>query len=153
MKKTLLSLLFIIALALAACATPTLAPTATAAPKLITVETPWGRASGSENGAVYMVIRNTTAQADKLTKVSSDACKATELHETVMQAGGVMGMQPVKDGFIEIPASGSVELKPGGFHIMCMMKSAEFKAGNDVHFTLTFANAGDITIHADIKDQ
>ena len=153
MKKTLLSLLFVIALALAACATPTPAPTPTVAPKLIAIENAWGRASGGENGAVYMVIRNTTAKADKLTKVSSDECKATELHETVMQAGGVMGMQPVKGGFIEIPANGSVELKPGGLHIMCMMKSAAFKAGHDVHFVLTFANAGEITIHADIRDQ
>jgi len=155
MKKTLLYIVFIIALALTACATPTPAPTPTSAPKPIVVENAWGRPSPAvaEAGAIYMTIRNTTAKADKLTQASSEACGMVELHETVMQAGGVMGMQPVKGGVIEVPANGSVELKPGGFHIMCMMKSVEFKAGNDVHFVLTFANAGEITIHADIKDQ
>ncbi len=119
----------------------------------VAVENAWGRSSPSvaTAGAFYMMIRNAGAQADRLTGVKSAACSMAELHESYMTEQGAMGMRPVAGGSIEIPANGSVELKAGGLHIMCMNKKVDFNPGTKVSLTLTFAQAGEKSIEAEIK--
>ncbi|MFN8040609.1 MAG: copper chaperone PCu(A)C [Acidimicrobiales bacterium] len=64
--------------------------------------------------------------------------------------GGAMGMQEVSS--IEIPAGGSVQLKPGGYHIMLMELAAPLKKGETVAITLTFEKGGNQTVQAQVKD-
>jgi len=64
--------------------------------------------------------------------------------------GGAMGMQEVSS--IEIPAGGSVQLKPGGYHIMLMELAAPLKKGETVALTLTFEKGGNQTVQAQVKD-
>ena len=64
--------------------------------------------------------------------------------------GGAMTMQEVSS--IEIPAGGSVQLKPGGYHIMLMELAAPLKKGETVAITLTFEKAGTQTVQAPVKD-
>jgi copper(I)-binding protein len=132
---------------LAACA-----PTASG-PK-ISAEGLWGRTSPkvADAGAFYVIIKNTGTVADKLIGVKSDACGMAELHETVDKGGGMMEMQPIAGQAIEIPAGGTVELKPGGMHIMCMMKKADFKMGDKYPVTLVFEKSGEMKLEAEIKD-
>jgi copper(I)-binding protein len=66
---------------------------------------------------------------------------------------GSMGMRAVEGGTIEIPAGGSVELKVGGLHLMCMQKQAGFVPGDKYPLTLAFKKSGDITVNVEIKDQ
>ncbi len=121
----------------------------------ISVEGVWGRPSPAvaDAGAFYLVIKNTGSAADQLIGAKSSACGMAELHETVAGDGGMMKMQPIAGQRIEIPAGGSVELKPGGMHVMCMMKKADFKAGDKYSITLTFAQSGEKTVEAEIRDQ
>jgi periplasmic copper chaperone A len=46
-----------------------------------------------------------------------------------------------------------VEFKPGGYHIMFMDLVGTPTAGQSVDLTLTFANAGPITVKAEVRAQ
>ena len=120
----------------------------------IRVENVWGRVSPSaaSSGAFYMTIHNDGSEADKLLSASSSVCMMSELHESYMLDNGAMGMKPVESG-IEIPAGGSVELKVGGLHVMCMDKMADFKAGDKYQITLTFEKAGEVVVEAEIREE
>jgi copper(I)-binding protein len=56
-----------------------------------------------------------------------------------------MSMRPLKDGLL-IPASATVELKPGSYHIMMMGLSKRFIEGEMVKATVTFEKAGSAEI-------
>lgn len=114
----------------------------------------WGRTSpmAAANGAFYMQITNNTGQDDKLLSANAAVCGVTELHEMYMKENDVMGMRPVPDGFIAVPDGETVALSVGGLHVMCIDKQQEFKAGDMIPITLTFANAGTLEVTAEIRD-
>lgn len=118
------------------------------------IQEAWGRTSpmASQNGAFYMTIVNNTGQDEQLLGAAAEVCGATELHETYMRENDVMGMRQVPNGVIEIPAGETVELKVGGLHVMCIDKASEFNAGDEIPITLTFANGGERTVTAVIRD-
>lgn len=120
----------------------------------VTVTDPWGRTSpaAAENGAFYMMLTNNSDTDDTLLSASTDACGMVELHEMYDKGDGVMGMRPVEGGSIPVPAGSSAELKPGGLHVMCMMKQVDFEAGTEIPLTLTFENAGEMEVTAEIRD-
>jgi copper(I)-binding protein len=144
-RKALLTLL-VAATALAACAP--------AGPN-ISVENVRGRASPmmANAGAFYMTLRNSGGAADQLIGVRTAACGVIELHETVMMADGTMGMRPVEGQAIEVPARGTVELKPGGLHVMCLERTGELAAGDQVPLTLLFRASGEMQVTAAITDE
>lgn len=119
----------------------------------ISVEGAWARSSPSMAGAgaAYAVISNQGNEADRLISVSSDAAKTAEVHESYMDKGMMM-MRPVQGG-LEIPASGKVELKPGGYHIMLINLAKPLEAGAKITIVLKFEKAGEITVEAEIKNQ
>ncbi|MCC6790614.1 MAG: copper chaperone PCu(A)C [Thermomicrobiales bacterium] len=95
-------------------------------------------------GAAYMVIENTGTTADRLIAGKTAVAETVEIHE-IVDVNGVMKMQPLADG-LEIPAGGSVELKPGGYHIMLIGLTESLVDGTTYELTLTFAEAGDVTL-------
>lgn len=118
----------------------------------ITVTGAWVRNSPAVAGAIagYLVIRNDGPAADALVGASSPIAKTVELHRTMaMSSGGMMGMVPVSR--IDIPAGGSVELKPGGYHLMMLDPSAGLTVGQTVDITLQFEHAGTITVKAEVR--
>ena len=64
--------------------------------------------------------------------------------------GGMMTMSPVDQ--IPVPAGGTAVLEPGGFHIMMMGLAAPLEPGTTVEVTLTFENAGEVVVSADVRD-
>ena len=114
----------------------------------------WGRNSpaAAANGAFYLTITNGTSQEERLLSVASEACGAVELHEMYMKENDVMGMRPVPDGNVQIPAGESVALKVGGLHIMCIDKQIPFELGDQIPLTLEFANAGSLKVTAEIRE-
>lgn len=139
----------------------------------------WARTSPMEVtlGAAYMTV--TSAVDDELTDVSVDPSIAAsaEIHEmvmaemssdttmsmssdttmsmssdtTVMSGSGEMVMQEVDS--IAIPAGETVELKPGGYHIMLIDLAAPLEIGQEFDIVLTFANAGDVTVTVVVADE
>jgi uncharacterized protein YcnI/copper(I)-binding protein len=112
----------------------------------ITVEAPWSRATpgGVKIGVGYMRIVNHGAEPDRLVAGTVAVASRFELHES-SDVGGVASMRPVEGGLI-IPAGGSVELKPGGFHAMLVDLKQPLKEGDVIRGTLVFEKAGTVAI-------
>jgi periplasmic copper chaperone A len=109
------------------------------------IDHPWARPSAGQakNGAAYLRIVNGGKTADRLLSVSTPAAGKTELHTHVHEAG-VMRMRQVEA--IDVPAGGSVELKPGGLHVMLFGLEKPLHAGFGFPLTLTFAKAGAVEV-------
>jgi copper(I)-binding protein len=58
---------------------------------------------------------------------------------------GVMRMRPLAAG-LEIKPGQTVELKPGGYHVMFMGLKQQLKPGDTVKGTLEFAKAGKVEV-------
>lgn len=65
--------------------------------------------------------------------------------------GGMMTMVEVAS--VDIPAGGTVEFKPGGYHLMLMDLTGTLTPGQTIDLTLTFAKAGPITVKAEVRAQ
>jgi periplasmic copper chaperone A len=102
---------------------------------------------GSVSGA-YMILRNNSAAPDKLLRVESDVAGAVELHISEM-AGEVMTMRPLE--YVEVPAKGEAELKPGGMHIMLIGLKRDLKAGEKIPLVLVFEKAGKVDVQAEVR--
>jgi copper(I)-binding protein len=112
----------------------------------IEIGQPWTRATPptAESGGGYLVLKNTGATPDRLIAVKSPAADKVEIHEMKMD-GNIMRMREVEKG-IEIPPGATVELKPGGFHVMFMGLRAPFAKDAKVPLTLVFEKAGSIDV-------
>ena len=110
----------------------------------IKVENAYTRATapGQQVAGGFLKIENKGA-ADQLVSASSTVAGEVQLHEMSME-GNVMKMRQVKD--IPVPANGSVELKPGGLHLMFMNIKAPLAAGETVTVKLKFAKAGEVEV-------
>jgi len=99
-------------------------------------------APGQQVAGGFLKIDNMGA-ADQLLSASSPVAGDVQLHEMAME-GNIMKMRQVKD--IAVPANGSVELKPGGYHLMFMNLKGPFVAGQTVPVKLKFAKAGEVEV-------
>ena len=110
------------------------------------IELPWTRATpgAAKAGGGFLKITNTGDEADHLVKAASPRAGRTEIHEMAVK-DGIMIMRQVKDP-LEIPAGGSLELKPGGYHVMFMKLPKPFKEGETIPVTLTFEKAGSVEV-------
>ena len=134
----------------AAAQTPPPAAPATAdvSAEAVRITHAWARASvpgQKATGAFMTLTANTPLQ---LVGVASPVAGVAEVHE-MARDGDVMRMQPVQA--IEIPAGGSVTLRPGGLHLMLVGLSAPLRVGEAVPVTLTFEHAGAITVQVPVQ--
>lgn len=109
---------------------------------------PSARANPKNISVAYMTIVNNGDEPDRLLSVTSDLSGMAQIHETVSQ-GASESMQQVEDG-LEIPAHGEVKLETGGYHVMLMNLDAPLQEGDDVHLTLSFEKAGEVTVHVPV---
>jgi uncharacterized protein YcnI/copper(I)-binding protein len=112
----------------------------------ITIAQPWTRATpgGAKVAGGYLKITNSGAAADKLVGGSTDIAGRFEVHEMSMN-NGVMQMRPLNEG-LELKAGQTVELKPGGYHVMFLDLKRQLKEGDTVNATLQFEKAGKIDV-------
>lgn len=106
--------------------------------------------SAAKSGAAYVSIKNNGTEADRLIKVTTPMARTASLHEMIgIPIDGEMGAEVKTMGYLEtleIPAGGSVEMKPGGIHIMLMGLTAPLKRGKTIEMTLRFEKAGEIKV-------
>lgn len=144
MKKNFILTVSLILL-LSACG----APAPMASQSNLEILAPFAHAAGAgETTAAYMSIRNAGPEADTLLKATCDAAMMVQVMESKME-GDVMSMGEVPG--IEAPAGSTVELKPGGYHIMLMGLERELKDGDSISITLEFAKAGKITVEVPVQ--
>ena len=110
----------------------------------------WSRAtpSGAKVGAGYLTIENKGSAVDKLVSVSGDAAGKIEIHE-MATVDGVMKMRPL-DKPLAIEPGKTVNLAPGGYHLMMMGLKGPLKQGTDVPVTLVFEKAGKIDVQLSV---
>lgn len=124
----------VLALTVAACGSSTDPAAPPTGADGLTVTDPWAKAADSGMTAAFGTLVNDTDADITITSASSDASRM-ELHEMAMGDDGQMVMRPKEGGFV-VPAHGSLELAPGGQHVMFMDLTEALKPGADIDVTL-----------------
>ena len=107
-------------------------------------------AAQGTNSAMFGMIMNHTDVNDTLVGLSSEFAILTEVHETYKGENDMMGMRRVE--FVPVDKNDSFELKPRAHHVMLIRLKEDLKIGDTKEVTLTFKNAGDIIVKAEVKD-
>jgi copper(I)-binding protein len=115
----------------------------------IVVEKPWTRVTpeGARVAGGFMVLRNAGNEPDRLIGGSFPNAQRVEVHEMTTTLG-IMRMRQVEG--IVIPPGGTVELKPGGYHMMFMELDQPVRSGARLRGTLVFERAGAIDIDYEV---
>lgn len=136
----------------------------------VTIEDAWVRPQDNlENpSGGYMRIVNSASEDDALVGASSPASERVEIHETMVVEpsampsdsmepdssmgadSGMIGMVPVES--VTVPAGGTVELKPGSFHLMFVGLRAPLEVGDTIEITLSFREAGSVKVSAEVRE-
>jgi copper(I)-binding protein len=104
----------------------------------VTVEGAWARATVPGQQATGAFMKLTAREPLHLVSAATPVAGVSEVHEMKME-DGVMKMRAMDA--LELPAGQTVELKPGGYHVMLMQLKQPLKPGSQVPLTLTFRNA------------
>ena len=123
-----------------------LALTPAAMAHMLSFDRAWVRAT-PPNAAVaagFLRIANAGAADDMLLAAETEAAERVEIHEMTMR-GEVMEMRRLAAG-LPVPAGKTVELKPGGFHLMLIKPKRPLAEGQTVTLTLRFRKAGEQTV-------
>ena len=112
----------------------------------------WGRPSPRKagNGAAYMLIENSGSEDDRLIQAYADVSEVVELHDMTME-NDIMKMFHVE--YMEVPAGGSLELKPGSKHVMFIGLLEKLEVGQTVTIELEFEKSGKMTVEAEIREE
>ncbi len=141
--RPLAALLF---LALAACG----APPAVESSQALTVEGAWAAPTpgGVEVSAGYLTIVNGTQEEDALIGATSPRAERIEVHDMTMQ-DGVMQMRAMER--LPLAPGESVELAPGGRHLMFFGVTQPFAEGEQIPVRLSFERAGEIDVALPVR--
>jgi periplasmic copper chaperone A len=114
----------------------------------ITIKDAWVRSSvpGQKGTGAFMKI--TAKDGMRLVGASTPVAGVTEVHEMKME-GDVMKMRAVPA--LELPAGKTVELKPGGYHVMLMDLKAALPKDSTVALTLVFKDAKGVESKMELK--
>lgn len=104
----------------------------------VRVDGAWARASvqGQTGTGAFMAL--TAREPLKLVAVASPAAGVAEVHEMKVE-GDVMRMRAIDA--LDLPAGKTVELKPGGYHVMLLDLKAPLMKDSVVPLTLVFRDA------------
>ena len=119
--------------------------------KSLKIDHPFARATppGAKTGAVFVTVENTGSQSDRLISVSSPVAGVADLHEMKVDAG-VMRMRGV--AALEVKPGETLELKPGGYHVMLSELRKPLKVGDKFPLTLKFENAGTVEVSVWVEE-
>jgi hypothetical protein len=121
---------------------------ATTAFAQVEVKDAWARATVPGQKATGAFMKLTAKDGSKLVGASSPAAGVTEVHEMKME-GDVMKMRAIPG--LDLPAGKTVELKPGGYHVMLMDLKAPLAKDSTVDVTLTFKDAKGVESKQEVK--
>jgi len=99
----------------------------------VTVKDAWVRATVAQQKATGAFMQLTAKSDAKLVEASSPIAGVVEIHEMAME-NDVMKMRAVPA--LDLPAGKTVELKPGGYHVMLMDLKGPVREGDLVSLSL-----------------
>ena len=122
---------------------------------VLQIENPWARAmpliqDGSAtptNSAVYLSIQNGGTEADRLLAGSTPAAAGVEIHRSLL-VDDVMRMERL-DG-LDVPPDSTVQLEPGGYHLMLLGLTGALEEGGELELTLSFQRSGDLVLRVPV---
>jgi copper(I)-binding protein len=140
----------------------------------VSISGQWARTSPNATtmGAAYMNIVSSIDDVLLSASVDPSIAASVELHEMVMAGdhsmgdhsmeghsmdkdqsdmSGEMKMQQVME--IALPAGQTVQLKPGGLHVMFIGLVNPLQTGDSISLTLVFKNAGEIVIDVPVLEE
>ena len=103
----------------------------------VIVAEPWVRATVPAQKATGAFMHLKSDTDARLVSAASPVAGVVEIHEMLMDKD-VMKMNRIEG--LDLPAEQSVELKPGGYHVMLMDLQAQVKEGDAVPLTLVVEN-------------
>ena len=117
--------------------------------KMLRVSNPFARATppGAKVAGAFMSIENQGQEADRFVSASSPVAGLVEIHEMAMD-GGLMKMRAVKG--IDLKPGATVELRPGGYHVMLEDLKQPLKEGDQVPLVLTFEKSGTVEVKVNV---
>ena len=98
--------------------------------------------------AGYLTLQNLTGKPLDLKSITSPDFAATEMHRSFVKDGQEQ-MEPVPT--LTLPAHGSVEFKPGGYHVMLIQPKKNLFPGDIVTLDLSFSDGSELTIMAPVR--
>lgn len=105
----------------------------------------WAKAAAEGMSAAFGKIENNASKPVTIVAAKSPYAKAVQLHEVVMK-DGMMVMQEKKGGFTVKPGE-TLELKPGGNHLMFIGLNKTIKPGTTVPITLYTSDGGFVKLN------
>lgn len=163
-KKTLTALSAICLLGLTACGSNTQAQTsssssasasssssASASQQPLEVKEAWVKANSGDMTGAFATVTNTSDQAITIEGAQNQYSQMLELHTTELDPEtGASSMKKVEGGF-ELAPGQTLELAPGGDHIMFMDMTCSLPAGGNTQITLK-TSQGEVSYEAEIRD-
>ncbi len=104
---------------------------------------------GDLPAAGYLELVNSGTNRVQLVGVQSTGFGAVELHESSEQSG-VARMRRVDR--LQIPAGGTLRLKPRGYHLMLFRPTAKLQPGDRVTVTLEFSDGTRLPVEFLLRD-
>jgi copper(I)-binding protein len=114
----------------------------------VAVADAWARATVTGQKASGVFMKLTATQATRLVGASSPVAGVVEVHEMKMEKD-VMKMAAISG--LDLPAGKTVELKPGGYHVMLMDLKAPLQKDSTLALTLMFKDAKGVMTPLDVK--
>ncbi len=114
----------------------------------VRIDDVWVRGTVAQQKATGAFMRLTAQRDTRLVAASSPAAGLVEIHEMSMDQG-VMKMRAIAG--LDLPAGKTVELKPGGYHVMLMDLKAPVAADQPVPLTLVFESRSGQREQVEIK--
>ena len=115
----------------------------------VEIKDAWVRTSVQGQKATGAFMKITARENMKLVGVSTPIAGVAEVHEMKME-GDVMKMRAVQGG-LDLPAGKTVELSPGGYHVMMMDLKAALPKDSTVPLTLVFRDAKGVESKVELK--
>lgn len=114
----------------------------------VEIKDAWVRTTvaGQKGTGAFMKI--TAKEGSQLVGVSSPVAGVTQVHEMKMD-GDVMKMRSIPQ--LDLPAGKTVELKPGGYHVMLLDLKAPLLKDSTVPLTLVFKDAKGVESQVELK--
>ena len=114
----------------------------------VKIDDAWVRATVPQQKATGAFMRLTAAKDTRLVGVTTPLTPKAEVHEMAMQ-DNVMRMRQIPA--VELPAGKTVELTPGGFHVMLMDLKTTLPKDSTVPLTLVFKDAKGVQSKVELK--
>ena len=117
-------------------------------PSRLKVEDAWVRGTVAQQKATGAFMRLTAERELRLLSARSPVAGVVEIHEMAME-GDVMKMRQIPG--LDLAAGRTMELKPGGYHVMLMDLKGPLAKDTNVTITLKFKDSKGVVSQQEVK--